>query len=249
MDSNLIRFHSADHRLNEESEYIPLPTAKTIPDWYRNADKYGKNPTTNEPYLQNGEKIISFKGCPSVLDVMTTGYVLRTPCDIEFYEENGQVKRKIDPEYEKFCVPRPEMPQFHHPEGYYKDHFAWFPEWAIETPEGYSALYTHPLNRFELPFLTVSGIIDNDDVNLPGSMPFFVKEGFVGIIEAGTPFAQIIPFKRDDWKSDIINKPHDLFRGMKEAARQEYESGRYDKEGNPLGGMYKRDYRKKKKYL
>ena len=31
--------------------------------------------------------------------------------------------------------------------------------------------------------------------------------------------------------------------------RQEYESGRYDKEGNPLGGMYKRDYRKKKKYL
>lgn len=233
MDSNLIRFHSADHRLNEESEYIPLPTAKTIPDWYRNADKYGKNPATNEPYLQNGEKIISFKGCPSVLDVMTTGYVLRTPCDIEFYEENGQVKRKIDPEYEKFCVPRPEMPQFHHPLGYYRNHFAWFPDWGSELPDGYSMLYTTPLNRFEIPFNTVAGIIDNDKVSGNGFIPFFVINGFEGVVPAGTPYIQMIPFLREDWHSE-----YKFYSKYQTQLRAYNDSSRFRKPG---GEVYKKE--------
>ena len=29
-----------------------------------------------------------------------------------------------------------------------------------------------------------------------------VKKGFEGIIPAGTPFMQMIPFKRDEWKSE-----------------------------------------------
>lgn len=96
------------------------------------------------------------------------------------------------------------MPQFIHPQGYYQEHFAWYPDWAVELPEGYSALYTHPLNRFDLPFFMTIGIIDNDKVNLPGTMPFFIAKGFEGTIPAGTPYAQIIPFKREDWKSEII---------------------------------------------
>jgi antitoxin (DNA-binding transcriptional repressor) of toxin-antitoxin stability system len=133
------------------------------------------------------------------------------------------------------------MPQFKNPEGYYKEHFAWFPEWSVETPPGYSALYTHPLNRFELPFLTVSGIIDNDKVILPGSMPFFVKEGFVGIIEAGTPIAQIIPFKREDWESEYASeKPLDLAR------KNVVNSQKYRK---PDGGVYKNEVWEPRKYL
>lgn len=29
----------------------------------------------------------------------------------------------------------------------------------------------------------------------------YVKDGFSGIVEAGTPIAQIIPFKRESWES------------------------------------------------
>ena len=31
-------------------------------------------------------------------------------------------------------------------------------------------------------------------------MPFFIKEEFVGVIEKGSPYAQIIPIKRKKWK-------------------------------------------------
>jgi hypothetical protein len=35
-------------------------------------------------------------------------------------------------------------------------------------------------------------------------MPFFLREGFSGVIPSGTPYAQIIPFKREDWISEIV---------------------------------------------
>jgi hypothetical protein len=135
---------------------------------------------------------------------MGTGYVYRTPCDIEFYEENGTIKVKVlDDRNKDFIQVRPPMPQFVPPMGYHEFHFAWWSDWAVKVPEGYSVLYTQPFNRFELPFLTTSGIIDNDQVNLPGTMPFFVVKGFVGVVPAGTPYAQMLPFKREDWHSEV----------------------------------------------
>ena len=35
-------------------------------------------------------------------------------------------------------------------------------------------------------------------------MPFFIKEGWTGVIPAGTPYAQMIPFLRENWKSETI---------------------------------------------
>ncbi len=32
--------------------------------------------------------------------------------------------------------------------------------WTIEAPEGYSLLFTHPVNRFDLPFTTLTGWVD-----------------------------------------------------------------------------------------
>src|SRR5215475_8103617 len=34
--------------------------------------------------------------------------------------------------------------------------------WTIEAPEGYAVLLTHPLNRVDLPFTTLTGIVDCD---------------------------------------------------------------------------------------
>jgi hypothetical protein len=65
---------------------------------------------------------------------------------------------------------------------------------------------THPLNRFDLPFTTTSGIVDSDKFFAPGNVPFFIKEGFSGIIPEGTPFLQLIPIKRATWKMVENNK-------------------------------------------
>ena len=47
----------------------------------------------------------------------------------------------------------------------------------------------------------MAGLIDSDKFFGPGNIPFFVKEGFTGTIEKGTPYAQIIPIKRSSWSS------------------------------------------------
>jgi hypothetical protein len=59
----------------------------------------------------------------------------------------------------------------------------------------------HPVNRYDLPFITLTGVVDSDIAMSPGNLPFFIKKDFEGIIPKGTPIVQIFPFKRDDWKS------------------------------------------------
>jgi hypothetical protein len=102
-------------------------------------------------------------------------------------------------------------------------------------------LYAQPFNRYELPFLTTSGIIDNDKVHLPGSLPFFIVEGFEGVIPAGTPYAQVVPFKRENWISDVLeeNDARELFRQTTENANM------YRK---PDGGIYKNEVWEQRKY-
>jgi hypothetical protein len=45
----------------------------------------------------------------------------------------------------------------------------------------------------------------------------------------------------DQVSSDLLSNFHN--------ESMQYEGGRYDMDGNPIGGMYKRDYRKKKNFL
>ena len=205
----LIKFIKNRPWLTKDSDSVPKPTIKTIPDWYRKGDRFAIREDNGE-YWKNpmdGGKIPTWKACPAIFDIMGTGYVYRTPCDIEVYEEGDQIKVKVLNEQNRdFIQNRPPMAQFKSPTGYYENHFAWWSDWAVEVPEGYSVLYTQPFNRFELPFLTTSGIIDNDKVNLPGTMPFFIIKGFTGLIPAGTPYAQMLPFKREDWDSVVDTK-------------------------------------------
>jgi hypothetical protein len=65
-------------------------------------------------------------------------------------------------------------------------------------------MFTSPINRFDLPFLNVTGVVDSDNYDNAIHFPFFISESFTGIIEKGTPICQIIPIKRDNWSREII---------------------------------------------
>lgn len=239
---NKIKFVSNRVWLNEDSISRPQPALKEIVEWYRKADRFVKDQDGNYVIGEDGGKVSTWKSCPALLDIFSTGYVLKTPCDINFYiDENNEINVKIEDIYKQdFCTRRMKMSEFSHPFGYHEEHFAWFPDWAIELPEGYSALYTHPLNRFDLPFMMTSGIVDNDKVKLPGSMPFFIIKGFTGIIPAGTPYAQIIPFKREDWESEIfIEDPSKL---------RDKNINNSDKYRVPNGGVYQKEVWSPRKY-
>jgi hypothetical protein len=255
-DFNSISFISYKSWLNEKSFSVPGPTQDTVPKWYKEADRFAKHPITNEywdassavcPFPKEGTendygKIPTWKACPAILDGFTTGYVLKTPCDITFFiNDSGIIDVKIlDLRHQDFCSKRPPMPQFEHPHGYYKDHFAWYPDWAIKIPDGYSALFMSPMNRFDLPFLNTTGIVDVDKVNLLGTFPFFIPEGWEGTIPAGTPYMQILPFKREDWKKEIV------IQQEKEIYDKMVENVKFYRQ--PDGGIYKNKVWSKREY-
>jgi hypothetical protein len=239
---NKIKFISNRPWLSDESVSKPAPVIKGLPDWYKDADRFAMHPS-GEPWVgPDGGKIPTWKACPAIYDIFGTGYVYKTPCDIEFYKkDDGLISIKIsDENYQNFIQERPPMPQFISPAGYQEHHFAWWADWGVELPKGYSAIYSQPFNRFDLPFMNTSGIIDNDKVHLPGTMPFFILEGWTGVIPAGTPYAQIIPFKREDWKSEIVIENPAMLESKNMA-----NSFKYRKIN---GGIYLNDVWERRKY-
>jgi hypothetical protein len=245
MDTKKIKFIANKPWLKESSASCPSPIVKTLPDWYTGAEWFVPDPATGKPAEDpnGGGRMPTWKACPAVLDVMGTGYTYKTPCDIQFLEDAaGNIEaRPLDPQYAQFIQEREPMAQFFHPRGYHTKHFAWCADWAVELPEGYSALYTHPMNRFELPFLTSSGIVDNDKVHLPGTMPFFFLKGLVGILPAGTPYAQIVPFKREHWES-AVQAP---VTAEEISAKNKANVAKYRR---PDGGVYQREVWERRKY-
>jgi hypothetical protein len=77
--------------------------------------------------------------------------------------------------------------------------------WTIELPPGYSLLVTHPVNRNDLPFLTLTGIVDADRYrdNFIHFPAYWREAGFNGVLPKGTPVAQCLPFKRDAWRAQF----------------------------------------------
>ena len=75
--------------------------------------------------------------------------------------------------------------------------------YAIATPPGYSVLFTQPMHR-ESVFTILDGIVDTDNYNVPVNFPFVLNDvKWEGIIPAGTPMAQLIPFKRESWEHNL----------------------------------------------
>ena len=241
--SNEIKFIAQKFWLDENSVSAPLPIIKTIPDWYRKADRFVRNPDTNDFLIgPDGGNIPTWKACPAVFDVMGTGYCLVTPCDVEFfYNDEGIISAKaLEKKYSFFCESRLPMSEFVTPYGYDDHHFAWMPDWTPTVPPGYSILYSQPFNRFELPFLTVSGIIDNDKIDRTGSAPFFIRKGFTGIIPAGTPYLQMLPFKRENWKKSYEEDDANSI------IKKVYQNSKRFRV--PNGGVYKNEIWEPRKY-
>ena len=105
------------------------------------------------------------------------------------------------------------------------------------VPNGYSFLFTQPMNRPELPFTVWSAVIDGGHVGSTHSnIPIFIKKDFEGIIPAGTPIAQIIPFKNEKWK---VQKE----KGLIEEGEKNFNRSRA-----VLSGWYKKTFWVKKEY-
>lgn len=188
-------------------ETTPRPIKTELPQWWKDGELTFDSPL--HPKHSEHEDNAGMKACIPFMEIMMTGYTLLTPFDIYVTKtEGGETSIRFNaPEITEegqmpFVGQRPPQlgPTIPRPKGFLKTGFTWFTYWSWQTPKGYSTFVTHPFNRHELPFFTLSAIMDSDKFTLGGNIPFFLKDDFEGVIPAGTPFAQIYPFKRDNWK-------------------------------------------------
>ena len=84
--------------------------------------------------------------------------------------------------------------------------------WVIKTPPGYSCLFVSPLNNSDDRFSIVSGIVDTDTYEGQINFPIIFNGDKYPVLNTtltkGTPYAQIIPFKRDNWSMEIKENKH-----------------------------------------
>lgn len=179
------------------------PAKGFVPDWYKKIPNFNyKNIKFVNKNEGNNFVKKNIKNCLPFLDSMISGYTVELFCDIYIENINGDPKIMWESEYnplERRTMSEADNP-IPVPHGYNKAHYAWKVPYAFKIPSGISIIVTHPFNRFDLPFITLTGIVDGGWTMWPGNLPFYVKDGFEGLIPRGTPIAQIIPFVSDNWQ-------------------------------------------------
>ena len=179
----------------------PIQATKAIPDWYKKIPTY-IDENVKQPLHPEGGINLTVKPCIPFLDALTTGYMVVLSTDIlvshrQPHRISWEVSwTVISPHGNNQVDPMPIQSE------YEKSPFKFECTYGIQTPPGYSLLFTHPLNRYDLPFITFSGVVDTDVYgHIPINLPFMLRKDFEGIIPKGTPIAQVIPIKRENWKS------------------------------------------------
>jgi hypothetical protein len=139
----------------------PVPAALGVPDWFKAMPSQAFNPV----HFRVGDTL---KRCPPFIDAMTSGFLIPLICDLKV--ENGEFTWDND------LPPGGEVSFVRSPVGFHDasqvsgtplfdaDRFLikFHNLWTIEAPKGYSLLFTHPANRFDLPFTTLTGLVDCD---------------------------------------------------------------------------------------
>lgn len=200
-------------QVKDNKKLLPEPIKFNVPDWYKN--------------LKHTINLKTVKGCMPFLDTLTTGYVLKLPIDYHVnhnfidkeerktdfkssisespfrsYLQNVNVNNKFEPHPEHQVKDSPQVKKnlnlpihkFVNP-------------WVIKTPPGYSCLFLPPMNNTDDRFSILPGIVDTDVFENEINFPFILNGDKYPILETtiklGTPYAQVIPFKRDEWKMKI----------------------------------------------
>jgi hypothetical protein len=187
---------------------FPKPAKLTNPEWYKKTPRFmfnDKKPgivNKNNSFIPN----TTYKACMPFRDAMSAGYTWSLPVDIEIRNVGGEFSIKYQTLDNLIDVHILEQaPTLPNAFGSISSLlFKFNCNFRIKTPKGYSILFTHPLNRNDLPFRTMSGIVETDKYDLPINFPFqlstSLEENDFIILPANTPIIQFIPIKRESWK-------------------------------------------------
>jgi hypothetical protein len=210
--SNIIKFTAKDE-YGWAVQNKPVPASTLLPYWWRNMSPYEVTPNNLD-----GKKLIiedlksnaTFKKCTPMLDALVSGYILTLWADVQIRQEKGfdnkfypRITWRVNYFQGLFHQHGSSSARIPPPTGYSNLVFKYVNTWIPHTPLGYSIIVTSPFGYKDLPFYAIPAIIDSDKSQLELVPPMWIKEGFEGIVEAGTPLVQLTPFKRENWKSEF----------------------------------------------
>ena len=213
MFSKKIKFQAPKSYIENNQDILPVPTKLNIPEWFKK--------------LSHTPMIKTIKGCMPFLDSLTAGYILKMPVD--YYvehnvtvagekktgfkcshsymtEENKTINLNFDTKKEFHPTKQIEnspLLQKNHNLPVHKI----FNPWLIKTPPGYSTLFIPLMNNQDDRFSIIPGIVDTDtfvmEINFPIIFNGDKYKELKTVIKRGTPYVQLIPFKRDSWKMSV----------------------------------------------
>ena len=195
-------------------EIAPVKPAKYfLPQWFKGMKDFVEVDAVHEKNKPNyfGKKgdtakkhtSGTVKRCPAIVDLITEGFIIPMWSDFliqrdmetfEWDNKNFQygIEFHIKEQIKGWNLKKTDFPEgikFTNP-------------WRIYTPKGYSVMFMTPTYQFEKRFTVLPGIVETDSyhhINFP-SIWHTTKDA---VIERGTPFIQVIPFKRDEWNLNI----------------------------------------------
>ena len=181
--------------------YLPKPAIARghLPDWLR------EMPPSAPSETLAGAEVRTVKRCPPFLDAMQSGVLFPLATDVRV--AGGELC------WDWNLPPAPGDAGTRSPLGVHvpeqatglprtsrSDFVVKFTNfWTLSLPAGWSMLFGHPANRLELPFRTLTGLVDCD-AWAPGRVHFparWTDPGFEGVLPAGTPVAQGWPVRRE----------------------------------------------------
>jgi hypothetical protein len=230
-----IEFSAHEDYFSIKEDY-PIPTKLNIPEWFKNLEHTFSNKT--------------IKGCMPFLDTITAGYIFKMPQDFHIRHNvisKNEKGEEIKDSFQTYALH--DQSQLLNAKGinlnsgidahslkqlegspfidknknlpFYKI----INPWKIKTPKGYSCLFVPPLNNSDDRFSIIPGIVDTDMFPNEINFPIIINGDKYPILETtikkGTPYVQIIPFKRDSWKMNIKQRKQKeiqnsrLFYGLK----------------------------------
>ena len=192
----------------------PVKPAKYfLPKWFKNMsdsieisavhekgkpEYFGKKGTTAKKHTSG-----TVKRCPAIVDLITEGFIIPMWCDfliqrdMEIFEwDNKNFPYGID------FHSKEQIKGWDLKKTDFKEGIKFQNPWRIYTPPGYSVMFMTPTYQFEKRFTVLPGIVETDSyhhINFP-SIWHTTKDA---VIERGTPFIQVIPFKRDEWNLNV----------------------------------------------